>query len=113
MAEESTTPDLVELWRQTAEALGRSDFDAGLSCFAPDAVWEVQPLARSFEAVPAIRSFVEDWIGNYDEYRQELVEGQDLGNDVVFALNRRMLAWLGRRAGCRSCGLSPSRGERA
>ena len=76
-------------WRHAADALGRSDFDAGLSCFAPDAVWEVQPLASSFEGVPAIRSFVEDWIGNYDEYHQELVEGQDLGNDVVFALNRQ------------------------
>ncbi len=76
MPEESTAPDLVERWRHAADALGRSDFDAGLSRFAPDAVWEVQSLASSFEGVPAIRSFVEDWIGNYDEYHQELVEGQ-------------------------------------
>ena len=89
MPQESTTPDLVERWRHVADALGRSDFDSGLSCFAPDAVWEVQPLASSFEGVPAIRSFVEAWIGNYDEYQQELVEGQDLGNDVVFAVNRQ------------------------
>lgn len=27
--EESTTPDLVELWRQAAEAHGRSDFEIG------------------------------------------------------------------------------------
>ena len=89
MPEESTTPDLVERWRHAADAFGRSDFDAGLSSFAPDAVWEVPPLASSFEGLPAIRRFVEDWIGNYDEYHQELVEGQDLGNDVVFALNRQ------------------------
>jgi ketosteroid isomerase-like protein len=89
MAEESTAPDLVERWRLAADALGRSDLDAGLSCFAPDAVWEVRPLAIRFEGIAAIRSFVEDWIGNYDEYHQELVEGHNLGNDVVFALNRQ------------------------
>ena len=89
MSEESAAPDLVERWRQAADALGRSDFDAGLSCFAPDAVWEVRPLAISFVGAAAIRSFLEDWIGNYDEYHQELVEGHDLGNDVVFALNRQ------------------------
>ncbi len=47
MVEESTTPDLLERWRQAADALGRGDFDAGLSCFAPDAVWEVQPRAST------------------------------------------------------------------
>jgi hypothetical protein len=36
MSPESTTPDLVERWRHAADAFGRSDLDAGLSCFAID-----------------------------------------------------------------------------
>ena len=41
MSEESTTPDLVERWRQTNEAFVRRDFDEMMSFFAPDAVWDL------------------------------------------------------------------------
>jgi ketosteroid isomerase-like protein len=39
MAEESTTPDLVELVRESVEAVNRGDFDAMLNALLPDAVW--------------------------------------------------------------------------
>ena len=55
MPEESTTPDLVERWRQAAEAADRRDFDATMGIFAPDAVWEVQPLGISESGPAAIR----------------------------------------------------------
>jgi ketosteroid isomerase-like protein len=58
MPEESTTPDLVELPRSFAEAAKRRDFDAMLSPFVPDAVWEAAPLGVSFEGVAAIRGFL-------------------------------------------------------
>jgi ketosteroid isomerase-like protein len=86
MSEESTTSDLVERWQQAAEAADRRDFDAVMSIFAPDAVWEVQPLGISFEGVTAIRSFLEDWLGNYVEYESGQEKGQDLGNGVVFVV---------------------------
>ena len=51
MAEESTTPELVELSRRTIEAYNRRDFDTMLSFLGPDAVWEAASLGTSFEGV--------------------------------------------------------------
>ena len=89
MPEESTTPDLVERWRQAAEAVDRRDFDAAMSFFAPDAVWEEWPLGFSFEGAAAIRGFLEDWRDEYEEYEQEMVEGRYLGSKVVFVVLRQ------------------------
>src|SRR5438034_8343689 len=88
MPKESTTPDLVERWRQAAEAADRRDFDATMGIFAPDAVWEVQPLGISESGAAAIRSFLEDWLGSYDDYEYDQVEGRSLGNGVVFVVSR-------------------------
>src|SRR2546428_5148883 len=89
MSEEPTTPDLVGLWQESAEAADRRDFDAALGFFAPDAVWEVQPLGVSFDGVAAIRSFLEDWFGSFEDYEYgEQEEGHNLGNGVVFAVSR-------------------------
>jgi ketosteroid isomerase-like protein len=87
MAEESTTPDLVERWQQASEAAERGDFDAVMSVHAPEAVWDAsQSGVGSFEGVAAIRSFLEDWIGAYEGYEYKQEEGQDLGNGVVFVV---------------------------
>jgi ketosteroid isomerase-like protein len=88
MSEESTTPDLVERWRQAAEAADRRDFDATMGIFAPDAVWEVQPLGISHRGAPAIRSFLEDWLGSYEDSEYDQEEGHNLGNAVVFVVSR-------------------------
>jgi ketosteroid isomerase-like protein len=64
----------------------RRDFDAMMSFFAPDAVWDLSSAGIGrFEGTAAIRSFHEDWIGSYEEYENEL-EVQDLGNDVSFVV---------------------------
>ena len=57
MQEEFTTPDLVGLVRGLFNAANRRDFDAALSFFAPDAVWETFGLGTTFEGVAAIRGF--------------------------------------------------------
>ena len=88
MSQESTTPDLVERWRQAAGAAGRRDFDAAMGIFAPDAVWEVQPLGISHRGAPAIRSFLEDWLGSYEHYEDDQEKALDLGNGVVFVVSR-------------------------
>ena len=87
MPEDSTTPDLVERWRQMEEAFLRRDFDAGISFFAPDAVWDASSVGidRS-EGATAIRSFLEEWLGAYEEYEHKQEEAQDLGSGVVFAV---------------------------
>jgi hypothetical protein len=60
-----------------------------MSLFAPDAVYDASlPGIGIFEGVAAIRGFFEDWVGAYEEYEQEMVEGQSLGNGVVFAVTR-------------------------
>src|SRR5450759_4382210 len=64
MAEESTTPDLVELARRSIEAGSSGDFDAMLSFFAPDGVWDMSPLGMGrFEGRTPIRAFLADWHG--------------------------------------------------
>ena len=86
MSQESTTPDLVGLWQEAADAVDRRNFDAAMRVFAPDAVWEVQPLGISHRGAPAIRSFLEEWLGSYEDYEYDHEEGLDLGNGVVFAV---------------------------
>jgi ketosteroid isomerase-like protein len=86
MSEESATPDLVELGRVLFEAANRRDFDALLSFYAPDAVWDMNPLGGlgTFEGHAAIRSFWEDWYASYEEFEIKPEETLDLGNGVGF-----------------------------
>jgi ketosteroid isomerase-like protein len=86
VTEESTTPDLVELGRRFLEAANRRDFDAMLSFFAPDAVWEGMALRTTLEGVAAIRGFWQDWFVSYEEFWFEPEEMLDLGNRVTFGV---------------------------
>jgi ketosteroid isomerase-like protein len=87
MPEESTTPDLVELMRASVEAGNSGDFDAMLSFFAPDGVWDMSPLGMGrFEGRAAIRAFLEDWQGAYEEFGVEAEEVLDLSNGVTLAV---------------------------
>jgi ketosteroid isomerase-like protein len=89
MSEESTTHDLVERWHKAAEAHARRDFDAMISFFAPHAVWDASSagVGAYCEGVTAIRSFLEDWIGAFEEYEYNQEESQDLGNEVLFVVS--------------------------
>jgi uncharacterized protein (TIGR02246 family) len=86
MSEESTTPDLLELVRRQRDAGNRRDLDAVTNSFAPDAVFEGRASGDRFEGRAAIRSFLEDWFGTYEELEFGLEEVRDLGNGVVFAV---------------------------
>jgi uncharacterized protein (TIGR02246 family) len=89
MSEESTTPDLVELMGRAFEAANRRDLDAVASSFAEDATFDGRALGDHFDGRAAIRSFLEDWFGAYEELEvglEELEEVRDLGNGVVFAV---------------------------
>jgi ketosteroid isomerase-like protein len=86
MAEESATPDLVELTRRAFEAANRRDVDAGVSFYAPDAVYESVGMGASFEGVAAIREYLGDFGGAYDEFGLETDEILDLGNGVTLAV---------------------------
>jgi uncharacterized protein (TIGR02246 family) len=86
MAEEPTTPDLVELMGRAFEAANRLDLDAVASSFAEDATFDGRALGDHFEGRAAIRSFIEEWFGTYEELEYELEEVRDLGTGVVFAV---------------------------
>ena len=84
MPEESTTPDLVELSRRFHEAASRLDFDAMVSFYAPDAVWDGRASGMTFEGRTAIRGFWEDVTVAYEEFEFQPEEILDLGNGVIF-----------------------------
>jgi ketosteroid isomerase-like protein len=87
MPEESATHDLANRWRECADAHVRRDFDAMVSFFAPDAVWDASSAGIGrFEGAAAIRSFLEEWIASFEEYEYNQEESHDLGNGVVFVV---------------------------
>jgi ketosteroid isomerase-like protein len=84
MSEESTTPDLVELVRMHVEALDRGDLDGVMSFAAEDAALDGR--ADMVEGQAAIRGFLDEWFGAYEELDFELEEITQLGGGVVFAV---------------------------
>ena len=96
MPEESTTPDVVELARQAFEAVSRGDFDAIMSFFAPDAVYDLSDAGlAAFEGEEAIRRFFEDWHRSWEDYRFEEEEILDLGHGVVLTVVRESARLVG------------------
>src|SRR5213592_2649003 len=88
MAQESTTPDPVELSRRLVEALDRLDFDAAMSFYAPNAVWEGRASGMTLEGRTAIRGFLEDMTVAYEEFEVQREETLDLGNGVALGVIR-------------------------
>jgi ketosteroid isomerase-like protein len=96
MSEESNTPDLVELTRQSYEvvSLFPGDVDAqvrgSMGFSRPDSVWDMTPVGLGkYDGRAAIERFFEDWFGAYEELVVEPEEIRDLGNGVVFAVVRQ------------------------
>jgi ketosteroid isomerase-like protein len=88
MPDQPTTAGPVELTRGLFDAINSRDLDRALSFCATDAVYEAASLGTSFEGVVAIRGFLEDWLGAYDEHKLEPEEILDLGNGVAFVVVR-------------------------
>jgi ketosteroid isomerase-like protein len=88
MPEEPTTPDPVELVRRLEQAANRLDFDAILSFYAADAVWEGRASGMTFEGRTAIRGFWEDMTAAYEEFEWRSEEILDLGNGATFVVDR-------------------------
>jgi ketosteroid isomerase-like protein len=87
MADESTTPDLAELWRRAVDAFARGDSDEAAAAYAGRAVFDLSRLGIGiFEGREAIRGLFEDWVEPYEEYQAECEEFLDLGNGVNFAV---------------------------
>ena len=65
--------------------MNRRDFDAVMSVYAPDAVFQGTELG-TFEGAGAIRGFYEDASSSYEEIHVEAEEVIDLGNGVTLAV---------------------------
>jgi ketosteroid isomerase-like protein len=90
MAEESATPDLVELTRRQLEAVNRRDLDALMTLCPPDGVYDTGADGLGvFEGPGAIRGFLEDYWGAFEDLRFEPEEVLDLGNGVAFCVLRQ------------------------
>jgi ketosteroid isomerase-like protein len=70
--------------RKQVEALDRVDLDGVMNSVAEDVVLDGR--VESLEGRAAIRGFLDDWFGAYEELGFELKEVSDLGGGVVFAL---------------------------
>jgi ketosteroid isomerase-like protein len=89
MDDESTTPDLVGLARQTYKAVSGGDFEAAMSFFAPDVVCDLSEAGLgTYEGEEAVRGFFEDWHRSWEERHFEEEELLDLGHGVVFSVVR-------------------------
>jgi len=87
MSEESTTPDLAELVRSSYASAARRDWDAVMSLFAPDAVWDLSPMGLgTYEGLAATRRFFEDWSDTFEEFEIEPQEVLELGGGVTLAV---------------------------
>jgi len=90
MSEESTTPDLEDKVRRSIDAFPRGDFDAVMSPYTPNAVWDMSAVGLGvYEGREAIRGYFEEWRGSYEDFEQVLEEFHDLGNGVTLAVIRQ------------------------
>jgi ketosteroid isomerase-like protein len=95
MSEESTTPDLVELVRQSTEAANTRDFELMVPFFAPDAAWDMSPTGLgTYNGRAAIRGFFEDWIGAYDKFEIEPRRSSTSATELRSPWFSRTGAWL-------------------
>ncbi len=80
-------PDVLERARGFCASIERRDFDAALSFFGPDPVWDMSGVGLGpSKGRGQIRDLLEDWSLAYDEWRIAFDEFLDLGDEVVFAI---------------------------
>ena len=87
MPEKSTTPDLVELWRRSAEAWNSGDFDGAMSMFSPNPVWDATGVGLFvYQGHAAIRQGWVDALSAYAAFNLSEEGRTDLGNGVVLTV---------------------------
>jgi ketosteroid isomerase-like protein len=80
--------DFLALTRRTFAAASRGDYDAMMSSYGPDSVWDLSPSGLGTYTGPtAIRNFFEDWIGALDGWKVKIRELRDLGNGMVLVIS--------------------------
>ena len=88
VSEESTTPDPVEVVTGLFEAADRGDWDAVLSPYAPDAIFETDDGILDTVGATRTRAFWEEWAGTFEDWTIKVETVVDLRNGVVYAAYR-------------------------
>ena len=82
----------VEIVREAAAAFNRGDLDAWLEYLADDidhrAVEGALDDHGPIHGKDALRVYMEDWVGTFDNFRSEAVELIEAGEDKVIAVTR-------------------------
>jgi ketosteroid isomerase-like protein len=86
MSEESTTPDLVEVVTGLFEAADRGDWDAVISPYAPDVIWETGDGIVNVAGASGVRGFWEEAAGMFEDWTIKVETVVDLGRGVVYAV---------------------------
>jgi ketosteroid isomerase-like protein len=86
ISDESTTPDLEERVARLVDAVNAQDFEAMAGFYAGDAVYDGRRSGRCMEGREAIRGFLEEWFGVYEDFECEVGEIRDLGHGVTFVV---------------------------
>src|SRR3981189_2852795 len=86
MSEGSPTPDLVEVVTGLFEAADREDWEAVISAYAPDAVWETEDGILDVAGASGGRGLLEDWAGAFEGWTIKVETVVDLGNGIVYSV---------------------------
>ncbi len=103
----ATAPDLTELTGRMFQALNEGDIETFIGALGPNPVFDVSPWGFGiYEGNPAIRRFLEDWMGSFDAYERIPETIDHVGNGIVFAAAATRGTPAGRRTQIRLSGAS-------
>ena len=85
MSEQPRSPDLAQQARRFAEAFNSGNFDGAMSRYSPNAVWDATGMGLAiYEGREAIREYLGEWFGFFQEPHLSFEEIADLGHGIVF-----------------------------
>jgi len=85
--EQPASLDPVDLTRRAFAYADARDIDSLMRFISPESVWDATAWGFGrYVGRRAIRRFLEDWTGSFDEFGRDAEELVDLGNGVVYAV---------------------------
>ena len=82
----------VEIVRRQTEAYARGDWEEAMSFFDPDVVYDITRNSAGggvFHGLQGVWRGFAEWIGSWEEYRTEVLEVIDAGEDKVVVTTRQ------------------------